>query len=139
MVNNNQIIIKSDLSEVKVLSEHFRTFCELNHLNEQISSLLELAIVEATNNIIIHAYNRIPDFEIQAEYQLIDSELSITLIDYGKKFTKKKNDNKQLNTDIQNLPEGNWGVDIITTIADKVVRDRRDNSNILIIKKKIHS
>ena len=54
-MSNDQVTIKSDLTEVKVLSAHFRSFCESNHIDEHTSGMLELAIVEAVNNIIIHA------------------------------------------------------------------------------------
>lgn len=136
-MNNNQITIKSDLSKVKVLSGHFRSFCESNRIDEHTSGLLELVIVEAVNNIIIHAYKSDSGLDIKAEYELLSSEMIIKLTDFGFEFSKKKTENKPVNLDVKDLAEGNWGLDLIDTIADEVIRDRKNNSNILIIKKKI--
>jgi len=134
---SNQITIKSDLYEVKILSAHFRSFCEKKHIDDNTSGLLELVIVEATNNIIIHAYKSDSGLDIQAEYELFNSEIIIKLTDFGIEFNNKKIEAKPINSDINDIAEGSWGLDIINNIADQVIRERKNNTNTLIIKKKI--
>ena len=139
MATNNQFKIGSDLSEVKVLASHFRDFCNENHIDEQAYSLIELALVEALNNIIIHAYDRQPGLEILAKYEFIDSVIIITLTDFGKAFTKKETNNESDTEDsnVDELPEGNWGIDLIGSITDEIIRYRKEDTNTLILKKNI--
>lgn len=133
----NQTEINSDLSEVKDLAQHFREFCSKNQLSEQLSGALELAIVESVNNIIIHAYERKPGFTIKANYQKSDTDIVITFTDFGKEFRPKDKSNVIDSNDIDALPEGNWGIDLIEAIVDDVKRKRENDSNILTIIKSI--
>jgi len=134
----NQTEIDSDLSEVKNLASHFRKFCAYNQLNEQLSGLLELALVEAVNNIIIHAYEGVSGKTIRANYQKTDTNIIITLTDYGKAFTGKDKNSDANKDDIDALPEGNWGIDLIESIVDEIERNRENDSNTLTIIKSIN-
>ena len=67
----------------------------------------------------------------------MSSELTITLTDFGKPFPKqdlKKEPNKAVSLD-EKLPEGNWGIDLIASITDVVIRYRFKKTNTLILKK----
>jgi len=133
----NTYTIKSDLSEVKELANQFNGFCAINRLNKKVSGLLELVLVEATNNIIIHAYEGKSGFDIKSNFEISESEVIITLVDNGKEF-KYEEKQQNINTDeIKDLAEGNWGLDLITSITDKTIRRRENDANILTIKKSI--
>lgn len=136
MINNDTFSIKSELSEVRVLAKHFCNFCKLHNIDDDILGLLELCLVEAINNIIIHAYNEEPDLIINAEYEISHFEIIIKLTDFGKIFHQEPKHNK--NTRNNELAEGSWGLSLIQNIADEVDRKRENNSNILIIKKTIN-
>ncbi|WP_299872515.1 ATP-binding protein [uncultured Cocleimonas sp.] len=134
----NQTEIDSDLSEVKNLASHFQAFCTYNKLNEQLSGLLELALVEAVNNIVIHAYEGVPGNSIKADYKKTDDNIIITLTDFGKQFSAKDKNAESKSDDIDALPEGNWGIDLIESIVDEIKRSRTGNSNTLTIIKSIN-
>ena len=140
MKTNNALTMKSDLTEVKVMASHFNRFCELNHVDEAISIRLELALVEALNNIVIHAYDNSNLHSINVNFEILQSDLCITLIDSGKEFVKKDTvQNTIENQSIEELAEGNWGIGIIESIADEVIRYRENDQNILkIIKRDIN-
>lgn len=138
MAKSNQYKIESDLSEVKVLASYFRDFCNENQIDESNAGLAELALVESLNNVIIHAYDNKPGLEIIAEYEYNDSEISITVKDYGKPFKRIEKD-KSIDTNVEDLPEGNWGIDLISSITDEIIRHRENDTNILILKKRINT
>ena len=140
MKTNNALTMKSDLTEVKVIASHFNKFCELNHIDEAISIRVELALVEASNNIVIHAYDNSNLYSINVNFEILQSDLCITLIDSGKEFIKKDTvQNTIENQSIEELAEGNWGIGIIESIGDEVIRYRENNQNILkIIKRDIN-
>lgn len=143
MVQSNKFEMNSDLSEVKVLANHFRVFCSDNQQDEKFSSLLELVLVEALNNIVIHTYENISGFKISAQFSICNSQVIITLIDNGKTFEQENNlQNKPQNkigTKTKDLAEGNWGLELMNSIADEINRHRENDSNILTIKKSIDS
>ena len=136
MAKSNQYTIVSELSQVKLIAGYFRDFCKQQKIPENSVNLLELALVEAVNNIIIHAYDEKPGFQIFAEFTWLNSEIHIELTDSGKPFTKIEPDNKTHNS-IDSLPEGKWGIDLIESIVDSVTRTRTNGNNQLILHKKI--
>ncbi len=138
MINIKEHEIKSDLADVKLMAANFQRFCKLNQIDEVLTNRLELALVEALNNIIIHALSNSKKHKINAKFELIDADLSITLTDYGKEFTSKDN-NFTESHNTEELSEGNWGLSIIDSISDEVIRNRKNNQNILIIKKMINT
>lgn len=134
--------MNSELSETKLTAEHFRKYCNINQIDETHSSILELALVEALNNIIIHAYDNKPGFEINAEYEILNSNIIITLTDFGKEFEKTKVNDKIETPDLKDiktkeLTEGSWGIGLMQSIADDIIRLRENNMNTLKIIKKI--
>lgn len=139
MIQSNLFNISSDLSEVKILAKHLRDFCSDNKLDEGTAGLLELLLVEATNNIIIHAYENRPNCNIRAQFKIIDSDVFITLTDSGKIYTQNNKSKNNIEVETKDLAEGNWGLELINSIADEINRHRENDSNILTIKKSIHS
>ena len=138
MAKSNQYKIESNLSEVKVLASHFRDFCTESQIDEGNAGLAELALVEALNNVIIHAYDNKPGLEISAYFEFNNSEITITIKDFGKAFNRREIE-KPTDAPVEDLPEGNWGIDLISSIIDEMTRHREDDTNILILKKKISS
>lgn len=136
MNKHSEYELKSDLSEVKNLCDHFRSFCIQHHIDERYLGLLELALVESVNNIIIHAYDKADDQDIQIQYEIVnDSEMVITLKDRGKAFVQNTKNTDQTQIARQELAEGNWGIGLIESIVDEIIRQRDGEINTLIIKK----
>jgi len=134
----NQFEIKSNLAEVKFMASHFQNFCLENQIDEAVSNRLELALVEAINNIIIHAYGNSNSHLINAKFEIADSSLCITLMDSGKEFTSNKKNTLPQSSINKELAEGNWGLSIIDSISDDVIRYRENDYNILKIIKRIN-
>ena len=67
----------------------------------------------------------------------------VSLTDFGKEFQNKdkpkSEKNEPANSNLDELSEGNWGLDLINTISDEFIRYRENNSNKLIIKKNLTS
>jgi len=145
MTTQDQFEITSQLSEVKLMANHLMLFCSNNQLEKEISNQLELALVEAVNNIIVHAYNEKPGLKIQALFSISGSKFTIQLSDYGKKFNNKNNARDKLKTNapsethLDNLTEGNWGLNLMRSLTDNIIRQRENDTNILIMTKKIKS
>ncbi len=97
---------------------------------------LELAVVEAANNIVLHAYQ-------QKENTVLDMDLSVTedkviciLVDQGKPvdFLREHSPVSHSN-EIQLLAENRRGISIIRKVMDEVSYTRKEQDNILTLVK----
>lgn len=133
-MNIHKTEIKSQLSEIKSLATVFHDFSKKNGIDKDTANLMELAIVEAVNNIVIHAYAEEPDHKIYAQFEVDENQLKIILTDTGKAFEQKQ----QIKNTKTSLPEGNWGLDLIDSIVDQTQRYRTDKRNSFILIKQLN-
>lgn len=131
--------IESDFSNVHILAEHLQQFCKKNTIDESLSNVLELMLVEAVNNVVEHAYAGKAGFVIDAQFDVNDDEVTITLIDEGVFFPESvygEKRNQRISKDsYDELPEGGWGIGLITTIADDIEKYNVNGTNILVLTK----
>lgn len=101
-----------------------------------VDKLLEIeqALAETVNNCIEHAYSGSEDQQITINYAISNNRLFIEIIDQGKQFDSEHL--KNLNTDfdydpldINNLPEGGFGLKVIKSCMDEVNYYREDGKN----------
>ena len=131
--------IDSDFSNVKVLAKNLRNFCLENNIDENTTSVLELMLVEAINNVVEHAYKGKSGFVINTQFDIDERKITITIIDEGSYFLDPEN--REINTTPENavdeLPEGGWGLGLIESIADNVEKYNVNGTNILVLTKNI--
>jgi serine/threonine-protein kinase RsbW len=77
------IRISADLREVRRLAEWLRTKCSEGGLGEMAAFDLELATVEAANNVVEHGYAESPQGEIGLDFEIDRGTAVITLTDRG--------------------------------------------------------
>lgn len=130
--------IKSNLSEVRDLTNILHGFCAKHKLNETLSSQLELILVEAVNNVIEHAYQNKQDLPIDTVFEASSTEITITIKDNGVVAPTAIYKTDTAMPDINELPEGGWGIALIHSLADHIEHSRKDGKNILVISKKTH-
>jgi serine/threonine-protein kinase RsbW len=97
-------------------------------------SEIEQALVETVNNCIEHAYCGSEDRQITIKYVLSNDRLFVEITDQGKQL-----DTQHLNNlhaafnydpfDIDNLPEGGFGLKVINSCMDEVNYRREDGKN----------
>ena len=134
-----RLAVLSSASEVRSLA----TFC-----TDAISGILiekdvastELAIVEAANNILKHAYNSEEGHPIQLSISHKGTVLEFLFFDKGAAFEYSKIASPDFSwRNVNDIPEGGWGVYLINSMMDEVEFNRQGNINILKMIKKIPS
>ncbi|MEQ1738634.1 MAG: ATP-binding protein [Methyloglobulus sp.] len=95
---------------------------------------IEQALAEAVNNCIEHAYSGSEDYQILIKYTLSDDRLFIEITDEGKPFDPEHLNNLKSDFDydpfdIDNLPEGGFGLKVIKSCMDEVNYHREDGKN----------
>lgn len=98
---------------------------------------VELALVEAVNNVIEHAFGGKPGHRIAVHARLSETMLDLRIIDDGRPLPGGRvPPAKPLDLDVPraDLPEGGFGWALIHRLADQVDYERRDARNMLSLR-----
>jgi serine/threonine-protein kinase RsbW len=137
MVNNTiYYSIESDLSQVRELAVVFHEFSSGVDLGDELSGQLELMLVEAINNVIEHAYENKQGFPIDVEFEASYKKVVITIKDKGLSFPDHViSDQQQDMPENTDLPEGGWGLGLISILADQMRHYTKNGINIMVLTK----
>ncbi len=102
--------------------------------SEDDSYAITLALCEALTNIIRHAYEGRTDQGIQLTFRCLGDRLEITLSDNGRGFDPEEVEIPPLGE----LRPGGWGRHIITQVMDEVQYERRQETNVLRMVKRLN-
>lgn len=131
------LTIASRLDLVYLLGLAVRGICQGQPLSIDETDALELAVCEAANNAIKHAYKDRPDCTVRVSVVVDGTGLVICVQDQGKPMQ----DRQKLTNDLavaqtlEELPEGGMGLFLIRNAADSVGYKAGAQSNVLIIRK----
>lgn len=97
---------------------------------------LELAVVEAANNIVLHAYQEKKNTILDMKLSVATDRVTCTFVDQGKavNFTQEQPSLSPCD-EIELLPENKRGVSIIYEVMDEVSYRQKDQYNILTLVK----
>lgn len=131
--------ISSTPSEVRLLAKFCRdTIADL--FSEEDVASIELAIVEAANNIVKHAYKSEEGHPLQLSISHRGDSIELLFFDKGPEFNHAKINKPDFQWDnLNDIPERGWGVFLIKSIMDEVEYDRQGNINVLKMIKKFPS
>ena len=128
------LVNSSSLKDVRSFS---REVFEKFKINEELREELVLAIAEAAQNIVKHAYKDYPDTQDRMAVRIscTDKELEISFFDKGKPVEK----NKVKHRAIDDVKPGGLGTFFIKQIMDAAVfkKDQKEWVNHLVLTKKI--
>lgn len=97
---------------------------------------LELAVVEAANNIVLHAYQQKENTILEMELSVTEDKVICTFVDQGKPVDfLKKHSLLEPSNEIQLLAENRRGISIIRKVMDEVSYTRKEQNNILTLVK----
>jgi serine/threonine-protein kinase RsbW len=137
LIQESHFVISSNMESVILLSETLEEECKHHKLPEQDIVLIRLAIVEALNNIVEHAYRSEDYNEIDVYLYFHKKSFKIELKDNG---FPNQHGTKPINlildrNDIMNIPEGGYGLNIIHDVMDSVEYERKNGINIMRMEK----
>ena len=134
----NRVDIPADKDNVSIGITPIVKFLKDLGVEHKLVYKIELALEEVLVNIASYAYDSEPG-DIHIEYELLDSPrmIKIQIIDSGKEFNPLAHEDPDISLPIEEREVGGLGLFIVKNTMDEVKYDRRDNKNILTIKKKI--
>jgi len=135
--SNKKIVIKNDIAELERINAFLTTLSDEWNLKKEIIFDFQVVLEEIVSNIIFYAFddNKIHEIEILIK---IGDELSTEIIDDGKEFNPlEEQPPEDLNKKIKQREEGGLGIHFVKTLMDSVEYNRKEDRNIIILKKKI--
>ena len=139
-ISEMTIFIDSRLESVSLAGTLVRVFCEGVGLSPAESGEIELCIVEAANNSIVHGYARSPGHRVEVFAQHESDDLTFEVRDHGKSMDPRQIEKIRLERHdgaLDSIPEGGRGLAIIKAIMTRV-RYRADaDINRLIMTKHV--
>ena len=125
------LVIGNDPRNVTLAGLVVRAFCETADLSSLEAALLELAVVEAVNNIIEHACRDLPEAEIRLAAAVAHGALTIELRDPGLALPTPPGDQMP-----DPLAESGRGWPLILASVDQVDYRNEEGMNVLTLQKR---
>ncbi len=132
-MNHVSLVIDSRPENVPLVGAYARELVG-NFFSEVKLTEIEQALAETVNNCIEHAYGGSGRNQILINYTLANDRLIVEVTDQGKPFDAERMKNLTAefdydSLDIDNLPEGGFGLKVIKSCMDEVNYRREDGKN----------
>lgn len=104
--------------------------------NKTDASQLELGVVEAANNIVLHAYQQKEDTMFEMKLSVTADRVTCTFVDQGKQTDYlQKHSTLYPNNELPSLAENKRGLSIIRKVMDEVSYRQHGKYNVLTLVK----
>lgn len=132
-----ELSIASRLDLVHLMGLAVRGICGGLPLTPDESDAMELAVCEAVNNSIKHAYAGRPDGVVRVTLAVDGTGLVLCVHDKGTPLEdrQKLNNDLAVARSIDELPEGGMGLFLIRNAADSVGYKAGEQGNVLVLRK----
>lgn len=127
-----RLIIDSHLENVFLIGLSTHGLCSYAPFSEVEAYQVQLAVVEAINNVIKHAYEEQSHHDVELSVSLYWDRMVFVVLDRGKKFSDFPKKELQFDSqDLQSLPEGGMGLFIIQNVMDEIKYQSDQDINML--------
>ena len=130
------LTIESELKNVCLVGVMAQSLCRFEGMDGSQCDRVELSVVEAVNNAIIHAYNREPNHLVEVAIRVYPDRMVFEISDRGKrleKFAPTPPDYDPGNLDT--LPEEKMGLFLIASPMDRTDYSTESGRNVLTLTK----
>lgn len=137
-VRSVKLSIESRLDHVELLCRAVRALCSTAGVAPRDCAQVELAIAEAVNNVIRHAYHGEPGRTVEVTFVLEPQAFTIEVADDGEPMPDRPRTTFDFDpTDVENLPEGGMGLFIIGSVMDTVRYASHDGRNTITMSRRL--
>lgn len=123
------LIIACHGDNLALLGSAFRALAHHHLQDEGLAARVELAVVETCSNIMRHGHPTNPDHTFGITVLANDSGLDLTIRDEGPAFEFDRREMPSFDGDLQNWPEGGFGLPLVFAAMDAVNYQHTDGIN----------
>jgi serine/threonine-protein kinase RsbW len=128
-------VLKNRLSELDVLCEHLRQFCQDCEVSKRQTFEINLALDELFTNIISHGFQDNDEHHIHVTCASKDGVLKITIKDDGVPFNPTAVPHPNLKCAFKDREIGGLGIHLIRSYMDRIEYTRKGGENVLVLTK----
>jgi anti-sigma regulatory factor (Ser/Thr protein kinase) len=132
---SKQLVLKNAISEIRVLSNTVKEFCKENSLSGEITHDIHLALEEIFSNIVFYGFCDQDKHQIAISLSLGNNTLVLEIKDDGIPFNPLEFKTPDLEIPIEERVIGGMGIHIASGLMDEIEYFRKQNKNILVMKK----
>ena len=132
---SKQLVLKNAISEIRVLSNTVKEFCEENSLSGEVTHDIHLALEEIFSNIVLYGFHDQDEHQIAISLSLRNNTLILEIKDDGIPFNPLESKTPDLEIPIEERETGGMGIHIARGLMDEIEYFRKQDKNILVMKK----
>lgn len=130
--------IDSRLGNVELMARAVRGLCNAAGMPGRDCARVELALVEAVNNVVRHAYRGQAGHCVEVVFTAEEGRISLEVADEGAPMPPRPTPVFDFDpADLANIPEGGMGLFLIHSVMDTVEYHSRDGRNALVMTHRI--
>jgi len=132
-------LIKNNLADIEMLAKKIESFGEMQGIPNSIIFAINLSLDELITNTINYGYTDMNEHSITVDLELTETEVTIELIDDGLPFNPLECSDPDIGQDLDERPIGGLGIYLVRNMMNQVDYQRRDDKNIVVMKKLLNS
>ena len=136
MSKSISVELKNDVIELGRMSRIVGEFCASNKLPSEMVFALTLCLEEIITNVITYGYDDNDEHVIIVRLSLHQGQVCIQVEDDGKPFNPLQVDAPDIDKPLKERPIGGLGIHLVRNHMDSLKYQRKDERNLLIMKKK---
>ena len=115
-----ELSVSSDMNNLVVIADFVTTVAEKLGLDEQETFALQMAVDEASSNVMEHAYRGHSDGRLSLRVQALDDEVVVTICDQGERFDPQSVPRPDISAPLQERHNGGLGLYLMEKLMDSV-------------------
>ena len=131
------LVLRNDIQQIPLLAEFILAIAEERHLGKSLAMNLNLALEEAVTNVMLYAYPKDTEGEIDIEAVLKENSIVFNVSDSGKPFNPTEAPEVDTTKSLEDRQIGGLGIHLVRKIMDEVRYARKNGRNILTMIKNI--
>jgi len=126
-----ELHLHHDLSELGQLDTWLGTVSEKLKLDEAATHSLQLCVIEAVTNVIVHNSDEVDDSDIALAIEDLDGVVTVTVCDAGRPFDPTSFIVPPKPSSLRDTPIGGHGIRLIREFTTTLGYQRTDGRNML--------
>lgn len=131
------LLVPNDLAELERVGRDLEEFGREHGLSAADVSAVNLAVDEILTNIILYAFPRREDHEVQINVRLEDDTLTLEFEDSGRPFDPVGMPEPDLEATLEDRPVGGLGIHIVRRLVDDMSYRRDEDRNVLTLTRRL--
>lgn len=129
--------LHNDVRQILLLTDFMDRVADAAGLEPAVAMSLNLALEEAVTNVIMYAYPKGTEGQVDIDAVMGGGEICFVLSDAGTPFDPTAAPEADISLGVEERPIGGLGIFLVRKIMDEVTYQRKDGKNILKMLKKI--